>query len=101
MYADLFPNELGAWQRRGATVLDVREPHEFAAGHIPGSINLPLGRLNEQAEQVPEPVVLVCASGGRSSTAAELLSLVGKTEVGHLMGGLAAYVRQGYTLERE
>lgn len=100
MYADLFPNELSAWQKRGATVLDVREPHEFAAGNILGSVNLPLGQLAEQLEQVHEPVVLVCASGGRSSTAAELLNLAGKTEVGHLMGGLAGYVRQGYALVR-
>jgi phage shock protein E len=100
MYADVFPNELEVWRKRGAVVLDVREPEEFAAGRIAGSVNLPLGQLAGQLEQIPQPVVLVCASGGRSSTAAEYLGLVGKTEVGNLMGGLAAYVRQGYPLEQ-
>ena len=51
----------GAW-----TVVDVREPHEFAAGHIPNALNMPLSRFDPQELPQGKPVVLVCQAGGRS-----------------------------------
>ncbi|MFM2122977.1 MAG: hypothetical protein RLZZ589_1414, partial [Cyanobacteriota bacterium] len=48
------------------TVIDVREPMEYASGHIAGSINVPLRRLH-QADLPQGPLVLVCQSGNRSS----------------------------------
>ena len=99
MMQDLFPNELSLWLRRGAILIDVREPVEFAAGHIAGSVNIPLGQLPERMETLHPPLVLVCASGNRSSTAAELLADWGMSEVGNLMGGIYAYTQQGYPLE--
>ncbi|HOZ58936.1 MAG TPA: MBL fold metallo-hydrolase [Nakamurella multipartita] len=59
-----------------ATVIDVRQAAEFAAGHVPGALNLELGGLFEAAGSVPadRPVVTMCAHGQRSMTGASLLA---------------------------
>ena len=80
--------------REKASVVDVSEPGEFAAGHIVGSRNIPLGRL-EVAPDLPrsktQPVVLVCASGKRAAKAAKALEAKGYTKAVVLAGGLAAW----------
>ena len=106
MYRDLEAAELAA--RLGTAnepfVVDVREPLEFAAWAIPTSVNIPLGELEARASEVPDDreVVTVCASGGRSSAAAEVLSRTGR-EVANLAGGMAAWgmVYDAVTLELE
>ena len=50
-------------------VVDVREPHEFAAGHIPDALNLPLSRFDPEQLPTDKPVVLICQAGGRSRNA--------------------------------
>ncbi|TSA85468.1 rhodanese-like domain-containing protein [Deinococcus detaillensis] len=42
---DIFPNEVGEWLKRGARIIDVREPQEYLGGHLPGPVNIPLGEL--------------------------------------------------------
>ena len=54
------------------TVIDVREPLEFAGGHIAGSLNVPLARL-QQADLPSGPLVLVCQSGNRSAKGVQTL----------------------------
>jgi phage shock protein E len=58
----------------GALVIDVRTPQEFAGGHVPGALNIPLGELRtELPRRVPErtrPLLIHCLSGGRSAIAA-------------------------------
>ncbi len=56
-------------------VLDVREPAEFASGHIKESVLIPLGELNRRANELPKdrPVICVCASGSRSLNATRYL----------------------------
>jgi rhodanese-related sulfurtransferase len=63
----LTPQELRERQlQERLTLIDVREPMEYAAGHLPGSRNIPLSRLG--SAELPEgPLVLVCQSGKRSS----------------------------------
>jgi rhodanese-related sulfurtransferase len=77
-------------QANDATILDVREPHEWVRGTLPGSQlvslgSLPtsLGRLDRQA-----PVLVVCRSGNRSDTAARFLARAGFAKVANLAGGL-------------
>lgn len=81
------------------TVIDVRTPAEFAAAHIPGTHNVPLPELTEHAAElartVSGPVVLMCASGARSRTAAEALTAAGHRQVGVLDGGITAYQNAG------
>jgi rhodanese-related sulfurtransferase len=80
--------------REKASVIDVSEPGEFAAGHIVGSRNIPIGRI-EVAPELPKnkalPVVLVCASGKRAAKAAKALEVKGYTKAVVLAGGLAAW----------
>ena len=80
--------------REKATVIDVSEPGEFAAGHIVGSRNIPIGRI-EVASELPKnktlPVVLVCASGKRATKAAKALQVKGYAKAVVLAGGLAAW----------
>lgn len=61
---------------KGAIVVDVRSPQEFASGHINGAKNIPLASIEGKIEQIRQwkkPVVLCCASGMRSSSAATIL----------------------------
>ena len=61
---------LAAELKSGACILvDVREPQEYAAGHIPGAVNQPLSRFNPGRLPTGKPVVLVCKSGARSAGA--------------------------------
>ena len=74
----------------GAAVIDVRSPDEFADGAYPGAINIPVNSLpNRTAEVGPKdkPVVVYCASGGRSAVAQQILKATGFTDVTNA-GGL-------------
>jgi rhodanese-related sulfurtransferase len=66
-----------------ALIVDVREPTEYAEGHIPGAINIPLRTLTKNLDKIPtdKPVVLSCASGLRASLATTSLQLLGYTNV--------------------
>ena len=80
----------------GAVLLDVREPHEWQAGHAPRARHIPLGQLARRAAELPErrAVVTVCRSGARSVRAAVLLARQGR-EVSNLAGGMRAWARAG------
>ena len=67
----------------GAVFVDVRTPAEFAAGSRPGSLNIPLAELERQAAKLDKskPVILSCASGARSGTAALILKGLGFRQV--------------------
>jgi rhodanese-related sulfurtransferase len=73
------------------TIIDVREPEDFANGHLPGAINIPRGMLElEIDELVPnqnQPVVLYCGGGSRSALAAQTLQIMGYDQVKSLAGG--------------
>ncbi len=59
------------------TVVDVRTSAEFSGGHVAGSINIPLQELGSRMEEIKTlqgPIILCCASGGRSGMAAHILS---------------------------
>jgi rhodanese-related sulfurtransferase len=88
--------------REKATVIDVSEPGEYAAGHIVGSRNIPIGRL-EVAPELPKnktlPVVLVCASGKRAAKAAKALEAKGYAKPLVLAGGLAAWKSANMPIE--
>lgn len=74
-------------------VLDVRTPREWAAGHIDGSLNIPLNHLQERITEIPRDrrIVVHCAGGYRSSIAASILHQFGITLLVELAGGFAAW----------
>ena len=65
------------------SIVDVRSPLEFKAGNVSGSINIPLNEVEEKIEDLRkmQPMVLCCASGGRSGQACDYLETQGLTEV--------------------
>ncbi|TNF61909.1 MAG: rhodanese-like domain-containing protein [Burkholderiales bacterium] len=68
---------------QGAVVVDVRSPEEFAGGHAPGAVNIPLNELGSRLQEIPNtaPVVLCCASGTRSGMARMMLRKKGYGQV--------------------
>lgn len=82
------------------TLIDVREPDEFASGHVPGAVNIPLGDVPARMGEIPadEPVYLICRSGGRSARAGEYLEQNGYDTV-NIEGGTLEWAEQGRDLE--
>ncbi|MET7381213.1 rhodanese-like domain-containing protein [Streptomyces sp. NPDC005526] len=82
----------------GSVLLDVREGHEWRAGHAPGAAHLPLSALAAGAPLPPEtsgrPLVVICRSGQRSRKAAALLNARGAAAV-DVVGGMRDWVRAG------
>ena len=103
-YTELTPHQAQAWIEQGAYVVDVREPFEYAQGHLPGANNLPLGQFGLKVGQLPpdRKLLLVCASGGRSSNAAQYLVAQGfeGAKVGNLEGGTYGWMAHGFKVER-
>jgi len=79
----------------GVTIVDVREPHEFAGGHIPGAINLPLSRFRPDEIPAGKPPVLICQAGARSGTALRQAHAAGATHVRHYPGGMNGWRARG------
>ncbi len=81
------PQQAKALVEQGAQLVDVRDPHEFAAGALPGAVNLPLSMVPVKAQEVLDrsrPVVLYCLSGARSAQAQMLLQRLGFEQVYNL-----------------
>ncbi|MCD6052556.1 MAG: ygaP 2 [Verrucomicrobia bacterium] len=85
------------------TVIDVREPMEFAGGHLACARLIPLGDLEKRLGEIPtdQPLVVVCRSGKRSGQAASLLQGKGFKQVRSLEGGLMAWEAAGLPLKRD
>ncbi len=77
------------------TLIDVRESHEFAAGHIPGSVSMPLSRFDVQSLPREGRVVFSCAAGVRSKTAIEFCRGAGLPWSEHYPGGFKGWVSSG------
>jgi rhodanese-related sulfurtransferase len=85
---------------RDVTVIDVREPMEYASGHITGSLNVPLSRIT-QADLPSGPLVLVCQSGNRSAKAlSQLLQQGHPHPVADLVGGVPAWQQAGFPVRK-
>jgi rhodanese-related sulfurtransferase len=83
-----------------AVLLDVREDDEWAAGHAPQAIHIPLGELAERVGEVPQDsgeVYVVCRMGGRSARATMYLNQSGWDAV-NVAGGMQAWHQQGFPL---
>jgi hydroxyacylglutathione hydrolase len=89
------PAELDAGRRaqRDLYILDVRQPAEWHAGHVPGAHHISGGDLHGRLDEVPgnRPVAVYCGSGYRSSVAASLLRRSGHRDVISVIGGFTAW----------
>lgn len=76
-------------------VLDIREPHEFSAGHISNALHIPLGKLDERAFELESsrnnPILVVCQVGTRSGAACKKLLKQGFPRLHELKGGMQAW----------
>jgi rhodanese-related sulfurtransferase len=86
------------------TVIDVRTPGEYAGGHIPGALNIPLDQLDRALPDIRTAaqrgeVLVVCASGARSENACRILADEG-IHTATLVGGTGAWAAQGHDLHR-
>ena len=82
------------------TVIDVREPMEYASGHINGSLNIPLARITK-VDLPRGPLVLVCQSGNRSTMALKKLVQQGHPhQVTDLAGGVPAWQQAGFDVRK-
>jgi glyoxylase-like metal-dependent hydrolase (beta-lactamase superfamily II)/rhodanese-related sulfurtransferase len=94
--------DIDALERRppDAVVLDVREPGEYAHGHVPGAISLPQADLASRLQEVPRdrPVITLCERGIRSLRAAQFLMQMGINEVASVKGGTSAWRSAGKPL---
>jgi rhodanese-related sulfurtransferase len=102
---DLSPQELTDWvNTRHAIIVDVREPSEFATGHIAGSRLIPSGKLEQSLQQLPKkstPIITVCAHGIRSTQCANKLKKLGYEKVFSLASGLQQWQAERFPLVKE
>ena len=91
---------LEAALRRGALLVDVREPKEYRQGHVPSAVNIPMGELADRLDVLRDlgPVHLICRSGNRSSAMVPLLVRAG-IDVVDVPGGTDAWAHAGKPVE--
>ncbi len=90
--------------RENAQLIDIREPNEYAGGHLSAARNIPAGSLAERAGELDpfkdKPVILVCQSGARAAAACSTLVKLGFSRVHTLEGGIGAWAEAGLPLKK-
>ncbi len=83
-------------------VLDVRSGEEYAAGHVPGAVNVPHDQVAARIAELPKDrqIVLYCRSGRRAGVAAEVLAANGFKSLAHLTGDMPAWATSGNPVEQ-
>lgn len=103
------PQEAVRRMNQGALLVDVREPGEFAGGHAPGALSVPLGRVRGQGAAAidglgpsadVQEILLVCHSGMRSRTARSALASDARRRYVNVSGGMAAWAAAGLPVLR-
>lgn len=96
------PAEAAELVGRGAVLVDVREVHEWAAGHAPVAVHLPVGSVADGMAGLPRDrqIIVICRSGRRSAAATDQLVRSGFDAV-NLDGGVVAWVEAGLPLETD
>ena len=97
---ELAPERVADLAREGAQLIDVREPDEYAAGRIEGSLHIALDQLTSSVDLIERdrPLVFYCRSGSRSALATQAFRSAGY-DARNLAGGLLAWVRRGLPLD--
>lgn len=89
-------------KNNGAAVIDVREPHEYNAGHVPDAKLIPVATVYARREELPrdKDIVFVCAVGQRSALACEMAAAAGLTRLFNLEGGTDAWIKAGLPVDK-
>jgi rhodanese-related sulfurtransferase len=101
--ADVDVAALAEARQAGSTIVDVRTPEEFAAGHVPGAVNVPVDSVHPDnpffsALPKDKPIYLVCHSGSRSARAADALA-AGGFQANNVLGGTEAWIAAGHAVD--
>ncbi len=80
-------------EKNATVILDVRETEEYAQGHIPGSVLIPLGQLEKRCDELnkEQEIFIICQSGGRSNQACFILEANGFEEVYNVLPGMVGW----------
>ena len=95
--AEIAPEEAKRLAEEGGVLIDVREPHEFASGHIPGSVSFPLSTFDPATLPAAEGrrIVFSCAAGVRSVHAIQIAQAAGLPLREHYRGGFKDWLMWG------
>jgi rhodanese-related sulfurtransferase len=82
--------------------LDVRTPEEFASGHVPGAVNIPVKQLPDRLAELGkgDQLVVYCERGPRALAAVDTLSQAGYTDMSHMTGDMAGWRAAGLPIEK-
>lgn len=85
--------------RTGTPLIDVRERDEFAGGHVPGAVNIPMSELGSRLEELPaEAFDVICQVGGRSARVVQALEAQGH-DATNVDGGTGEWIASGHPVE--
>jgi rhodanese-related sulfurtransferase len=99
--SDVTLNDFAAAHATGAAqVVDVREPAEYLAGHVPGAASIPMGQLPDRLNEInrSKPVFVICQAGGRSSAMTDVLLHHG-FDARSVTGGTAAWTDSSHPVD--
>jgi len=87
--------------RDDVALIDVREPHEYEKGHLPGAVLIPVNSVYARRDELPadKELVFVCSVGRRSALAAEMAAAAGLTKLYNIEGGTEGWLKSGRLLE--
>lgn len=86
-------------EREGVPLIDVREVEEFASGHVPGAVNVPMSTIGDNLDRLPEGAFdVICQMGGRSARVVQALEARGY-EATNVDGGTGEWIAAGYPVE--
>jgi len=86
----------------GVRIVDVREPNEYASGHVPNAELIPLGQILAKPQehiQTSQKTIFICGVGQRSAVAAEMAAAIGATDIYNMEGGTKAWIESGFPTE--
>lgn len=100
MINEISATELPALIAQGAKVIDVREPDEFAAGHVPTAISIPLSTLPDRIDEFRSKgdVYVICQAGGRSMRACQFLADFNINNLINVAGGTSGWIASGHEI---
>ncbi|HZP26240.1 MAG TPA: rhodanese-like domain-containing protein [Dehalococcoidia bacterium] len=89
-------------ERDDVAIIDVREPHEYQSGHVPGATLIPVNSVYARRQELPQDkdLIFVCALGQRSALASEMAAAAGLTRIFNLEGGTEAWIKASYPVEK-